>query len=83
MSADVLSEKDADQQDVAEKDISHGQAAQSGSSDTEDGAKSDEIETEREQRPWDWNEDAHNPYNWPSGKKAMQVGIIASIAFVA
>lgn len=82
MGADVVSENDATQEDVAEKDSSHGQAAQSGSSDTEDGTKSDEIEAETEQ-PWDWNEDPHNPYNWPSGKKAMQVGIIASIAFVA
>ncbi|KAH8910652.1 MFS general substrate transporter [Coniochaeta sp. PMI_546] len=82
MTANIVSEKDVNQQDPAEEqDIDHGQAAQSGSSDTEDGVKWDGPKVETEQAQWDWNEDPHNPYNWPSGRKAMQVGIIASIAF--
>lgn len=84
MTANIVSEKDVNQQDPAEEqDIDHGQAAQSGSSDTEDGVKWDGPKAGTEQAQWDWNEDPHNPYNWPSGRKAMQVGIIASIAFVA
>lgn len=51
--------------------------AQPTSSDTEDGIAKVEDE------PWDWETDPHNPYNWSSGKKAVQVGAIASIAFLA
>jgi hypothetical protein len=83
MSANTVSEQGVTGQDLAEKDVDHGHAAQSGGSDAEEGAKPDGPEAEAEQTPWNWNDDPHNPYNWPSGRKAMQVGIIASIAFLA
>ncbi|KAB5536691.1 major facilitator superfamily transporter [Coniochaeta sp. 2T2.1] len=74
---------DGDQPDLAEKEIENGQAANSSSSDAEYGNKPDSPDAAAEQTPWDWNDDPHNPYNWSSGTKAMQVTIIASIAFLA
>lgn len=53
-------------------------AEQAAGTDTENETKPQRPETE-----WDWDNDPHNPYNWPSGRKAVQVCIIASIAFVA
>lgn len=54
-------------------------SAQPNSSDTEDNAN----KTSEKQELWDWETDPHNPYNWSSGKKAVQIGAIASIAFLA
>ncbi len=84
MAADLVQEVNGHGKDLAEKELEPGQAAQSGSSDAEDGSKSeDEVQAGTAQAAWDWDTDPHNPYNWPRGKKAMQVGIIASIAFLA
>jgi len=85
MAATTIPKTDIDvgRPDIAEKDIENGQAANSASSDAEDGNTSDIPEARSEQTPWDWNHDPHNPYNWSSGRKAMQVVIIASIAFLA
>jgi hypothetical protein len=87
MAANIIPDADYHPKDFAEKEVDevdHGQAAQSSSSYVEDGAKLEgQPEAEPEQPPWDWNQDPQNPYNWPSGRKAMQVVIIASIAFLA
>lgn len=69
--------------DHEEKSDNGNLEAQSGNSDGEDAVKSGKAEEEGEGSTWDWNTDPHNPYNWPSGKKAMQVGIISSIALLA
>ena len=49
---------------------------------------SDEVEdggvlVKNEQPAWNWDSDAKNPYNWPSGKKAWQVAMISTSAFLA
>jgi hypothetical protein len=49
----------------------------SGISDAEEGKP--EVSNKNE---YDWNQDPHNPYNWPSKRKAMQVAIIASVGFL-
>ncbi len=36
-----------------------------------------------EQPAWNWDADVENPYNWSSGKKAWQVAMISSSAFLA
>jgi hypothetical protein len=54
-------------------------SGQGSSSDTDDGAK----QSGEQDAPWDWETDPNNPYNWTSGRKAVQVTIIASIAFLA
>ncbi|KAK3349580.1 major facilitator superfamily transporter [Lasiosphaeria hispida] len=79
MTPAILAEREASQQDLEEKGDDSTLNAQAGGTDTEDGAKLDGPE----EIPWDWNTDPHNPYNWSSGKKAIQVGSIASIAFLA
>jgi len=64
----------------AEKTQDEGShSAQSDNSDREDvGEKSGAQED-----VYNWDTDPHNPYNWSSGQRAMQVFAIASIAFLA
>jgi hypothetical protein len=59
-------------QDLAEK-----------AQDDTKGSDSDEAPKEPDASPWDWNKDPENPYNWPAGRKATQIAITASIAFLA
>jgi hypothetical protein len=32
---------------------------------------------------FDWDNDPHNPYNWPEWKKALQIAAISACAFTA
>jgi MFS family permease len=83
MVAPTVPELDVDWQHRTEKDNDKLPVANNDSSDGENGDISDRAEAGVGETPWDWNVDPHNPYNWPSGKKAMQVGIISSIALLA
>lgn len=79
----ALTEAAAGQQAPAEKSDNSTLAAQAGSSDAEDRCELERQEAEGDDASWDWNTDPHNPYNWAASKKATQVGIISSIAFLA
>lgn len=83
MAAPTASEADVSRQDMEKGDDST-LVAQGGTSDTEEGgSKSDRPEGGSPETPWDWSTDPRNPYNWSSGRKWAQVGIISSIAFLA
>jgi hypothetical protein len=83
MTVNMPAERKDLEEDLAENEAAHGQAAQSDGSDIEKGSKSGLApEAATEQAAWDWDTDAHNPYNWPSSRKAMQVAIISSIALL-
>jgi hypothetical protein len=83
MAREKGTQPELDVPDMSEKDIEDGQAATSSGSDAGDSPQPDKPENQTEGKPWDWNEDPHNPYNWSSGKKAMQVVVIGSMAFLA
>lgn len=63
----------ANPQDVAEKAQDNGPR----------GSDSDETSKEPDASSWDWSKDPENPFNWPAGKKAMQIAMTASIALLA
>ena len=50
-------------------------------SDPETGLKNGEPTTDSS--TWNWDTDAHNPYNWPTWKKTLQIIAISGVAFVA
>lgn len=84
MAANTTPEADDQDTDCPEKEVDNGQAAPSGSSEVEDETTLDgHAEAGPVEAPWDWNEDPHNPYNWPAGRKAMQVATIACVGFLA
>lgn len=84
MTGNVIPEADSQDTDFADKEANSGPGAHASSSDVEEGIKSDgQAEAAAEEAPWDWNEDPANPYNWPSGRKSMQIAIIASVGFLA
>ena len=68
-------------QDLAEKAEDSSRNSQTGPGGS--GTDSEEASKEQDANIWDWSKDPANPYNWPSGKKAMQIAITASIALLA
>jgi hypothetical protein len=79
MSAAVLPEAAVAQSDI-EKTQDNGRVlGQGGNSDTDDSTK----QSGEQEASWNWDTDPHNPYNWSSGRRALQVTAIASIAFLA
>lgn len=79
MTTQTLPEAPIDQQDVEKTQENSSSAFQGGNSDTDDGSK----RSEEQESSWSWDTDLHNPYNWSSRQKALQVIAIASIAFLA
>jgi hypothetical protein len=57
-------------------------SGQIGSRDLDDGAESENTEHNAGEAGWDWSADPDNPYNWPTSKKAWQVGMISAMAFL-
>jgi hypothetical protein len=48
------------------------------------GSRTKEAETLAAAAPeFDWETDPHNPYNWPSWKKFLQILMISAAAFTA
>ncbi|KAK4442301.1 major facilitator superfamily transporter [Podospora aff. communis PSN243] len=68
-------------EDIFEKAQEPQSPLDHGTSESDDASRhkrSGEVEG-----TWSWDTDPHNPYNWTSGQKALQVTAIASIAFIA
>ena len=75
----------ADPQGLAEKAENSSETLRQAAAgtDSDDGvtmAKGGNASTGAE--AWDWSKDDANPYNWPSGRKAMQIAIVALMAFL-
>jgi len=79
MATTTLPETDVAQQDVEKTREDNGTPVQGSGSDTDDSAK----RSGEQELSWNWDTDPHNPYNWSSEEKALQVVIISSIAFLA
>lgn len=60
-----------------------GTASSTPKNEASDGEGSPEQPQPKETATVKWEDDSHNPWNWPTWKKVLQVAMLSSSAFLA